>query len=219
MADKVKIPSEKFVYGASDEPGLLEQLSRRWNERTPDYPERKLEGYVPVFVYGSLREGFMNHHILKGMPFLGRAHTTIEKFEMREASGGAFPVVFEREPKIKKKRNPVVGKIYGEVYVVDPKTLCTLDRLENNGRMYQRSLQYVFLQQQRLRMNSTISPSIKCWMYLGVPEFWSRNGGAVESVKPKMSNGVQFYDWSDVYESNWSDREIEEIYPRSYVAQ
>ena len=60
MANRIKGPGEKFVRGTYDGKGLLEQLSERETSSTPDFLERKLEGYIPVFVYGSLRQGFMN---------------------------------------------------------------------------------------------------------------------------------------------------------------
>lgn len=193
---------EKFMRGASDEPGILEQLSRRFQKQTPDFLKLKLEGVIPVFVYGSLRRGFHNHGFLKGLPYLGSAYTTIEKYEMRDAGGGSFPVVFEREPKLKgKKRNPVVGKIRGEVYVVDPKTILALDRLEDNGRMYTRSMQWIFLDEQKIHEKSTIRPSIKCWMYLGEEKFWQGRCSS-DPIISDMRNGVRYYDWSDSEEDH-----------------
>lgn len=196
MATKVE-EKMNFLRGSSDEPGILEQLSLRYNSRTPDFIERKLEGVIPVFVYGSLRRGFHNHGHLKDLPYLGQAYTTIEKYEMRDAGGGSFPVVFERAPKIKgKKRNPVVGKIRGEVYAVDPKTLLRLDRLEDNGTMYTRSMQWIFLDEQRLSDKTTIRPSIKCWMYVAEEKFW-QGRCASDPIRSVMTNGVRYYDWSD----------------------
>lgn len=210
MAERINTnfdPSGKFVRGASDHEGILEQLEKRVNEKTPDYIQRKLEGYIPVFVYGSLRQGFHNHGLLNDLPFLGKAHTTIEKYEMQDT--GSFPVVYERAVKMKgKKHNPVVGKIHGEVYVVDPKTLLQLDRLESNGRMYTRSLQWIFLSDQTFpeKQRSHLSPSLKCWMYLGNEEFW-RGVQNIVSCKSSVRNGVRFYDWASTYESSWSDED------------
>lgn len=202
-----ELVGKKFVRGTSDEETILEQLQLRVTDRTPDFLQRKLEGYIPVFVYGSLREGFHNHGLLKGLPFLGKGHTTIEKYEMQDT--GSFPVVYERSIKVKgKKHNPVVGKVMGEIYVVDPKTLLQLDRLESNGNMYERSLQWIFMSDQRFpeKKQSSLSPSLKCWMYLGKESFW-RGVSGTQSCKSKSRNGVKFYDWADVYETNWTDED------------
>lgn len=205
-------PGEHFVRGSYDDPTLLEQLSYRRQKTTPDWIERKMEEYIPVFVYGTLRRGFPNHNYLMNYPSLGSGYTTIEKYEMRQTNGGGFPVVFEREPKIKgRKRNPVVGKVQGEVYIVDPKGLLYLDRLEGNGRMYQRSLQWIFLQDQEGK-GYGLPPSVKCWIYLGVEDFW-KHSGAPETCASSTKNGVKYYDWADEYEATplWMSDNTEDV--------
>lgn len=129
------------------EVGILEDLGRRYNRNSPDYLERKLEGQIPVFVYGTLRQGFSNHGLLKDLPYLGRGVSAIEKFEMREPHHGGFPLLFENGQRTN-SANVMSGKVHGEVYVVDPLTLLELDRLEGNGYMYARSKQWITLRDQ-----------------------------------------------------------------------
>lgn len=176
--------------------GILEDLSRRYNEYSPDYLERKLEGEIPVFVYGSLREGFHNHSLLDGSAFLGRGITSIEKFEMREPHHGGFPLVFENGARTS-NTNASSGKIQGEVYVVNPLTLLALDQLESNGRMYTRSRQWITLKDQNVG-KASFKPTIQAWMYISQKPFWRER--ATKGVKSVISNKTRQYDWSDVAE-------------------
>ena len=92
---------------------------------------------MKIFVYGTLKRAFGNHAILRhgGAVYLGRA-VTLEKYIM-DAHG--FPFISPHS-----SGHPVVGELYdiGDPTAVDgfqPRlTLRNLDRLESNGRMYQR---------------------------------------------------------------------------------
>lgn len=202
MAKQIQLG--EYSRGSYDEPGVLEELSKRLTAtHTPDFLEMKLRGIVPVFVYGTLRRGFHNHHYLEDLPYLGAASTTIEKYEMRDAAGGSFPVVFERKMKDGKRKNPVAGRIIGEVYAVDPRTMLSLDRLEDNGRMYHRTEQWIFLDEQKIHNNAKFHPSIKCYMYIGNEYFWQGRAANIP-CSSKIKNSQKFYDWSDTdtYEPN-----------------
>jgi gamma-glutamylaminecyclotransferase len=85
-----------------------------------------------LLVYGTLKRGYGNHYILKGSEFLGEAVT--ESWFVMRCVG--FPHV-SRENK-----HPIKawGRVAGELYEVDDMTLARLDRLEGNGRMYQRQV-------------------------------------------------------------------------------
>jgi len=76
-----------------------------------------------VFVYGTLKRGFGNHHLLSESRFVGQA-VTKEKYSLYEAG---IPFVIENEP---------VSHISGEVYAVDEKTLARLDCLEGHPDWY-----------------------------------------------------------------------------------
>lgn len=80
---------------------------------------------MKVFVYGTLRAGQPNHHILGGARALGRA-TTPAAFRFH--SLGPFPGM------VRGGTQAVVG----EVYEVDHETLANLDRLESHPRFYRR---------------------------------------------------------------------------------
>lgn len=82
-----------------------------------------------VFVYGTLKTDGPNHYLLNGSDRIGIGETA-ERFEF--LSNGFFPMILKPE-------NDASGvHVSGEVYRVSPENLRRLDRLEANGRMYQR---------------------------------------------------------------------------------
>ena len=78
-----------------------------------------------VFVYGTLKRGFSNHHYLRRARFVGRARTpaAFQLFDL-----GAYPGAWM----------PGNSVIEGEVYDVDALTLASLDHLEEVPRVYRR---------------------------------------------------------------------------------
>lgn len=79
-----------------------------------------------VFVYGTLKRGFRNHHLLHDSEYLGKA-ITAEQYTMTVANG--IPFV---------SRNEQLGPIHGEVYSVTAKTFEKLDELEEHPVWYKR---------------------------------------------------------------------------------
>lgn len=79
-----------------------------------------------VFVYGTLRSGHSNHHLLKDAYCYGTGSTEAG-YAMYLISG--YPYVTSSEA-----RYPIVG----EMYAVDDDTLKTLDRMEGHPRYYER---------------------------------------------------------------------------------
>jgi gamma-glutamylcyclotransferase (GGCT)/AIG2-like uncharacterized protein YtfP len=85
-----------------------------------------------VFVYGTLKSGFRNHHLLKGGEFFGGA-ATVPTYQMIE---NGFPVIMQ---------DPEGKPVAGEIYSVDDETLARLDQLEREGSSYDRKLIDVIL--------------------------------------------------------------------------
>lgn len=77
-----------------------------------------------VFVYGTLKKGYGNHHLLSRSKFLDTAVTRGVLHDL-----GAFPAA---------RTNDSGGQIHGELYSVDDETLARLDRLEGIPTFYQR---------------------------------------------------------------------------------
>jgi len=80
-----------------------------------------------VFVYGTLRQGCANHHLLKNAYCYG-VGSTISKFAMYLVSG--YPYVTSSESRY---------RIAGELYAVDKVTLAELDKMEGHPTHYERS--------------------------------------------------------------------------------
>ncbi|EEX93399.1 hypothetical protein VIOR3934_12907 [Vibrio orientalis CIP 102891 = ATCC 33934] len=77
-----------------------------------------------VFVYGTLRHGECNHHLLSQAQWLGK-HTTLPIYSLYDL--GAYPAVIEGH-----------SAIIGEVYLVDEETLAQMDLLEDVPVTYRR---------------------------------------------------------------------------------
>jgi len=83
---------------------------------------------MTLFVYGTLKKGFENHHFLDGAKFLGVA-TTKEKYPMVNIVK-AYPYLINQKGK---------GKIIkGEAYIIDEQILKRVDILEGYPEHYDR---------------------------------------------------------------------------------
>ena len=78
-----------------------------------------------VFVYGTLRQGFHNHKLIMDSKTIDIGRT-VSNYAMY-ANG--IPYVSETEQ---------VSQIYGELYLVSPRILLTLDMLEGHPVWYNR---------------------------------------------------------------------------------
>lgn len=131
-----------------------------------------------VFVYGSLKRGFGNHkYFLGSQRRVGWAVTHESGYKM--FSLGGFPGVVRAKNKL---------HVTGELYEVDSECLAALDRLESNGRMYQRVETQIETESDDLSI---------AWMYLwlGSPREYDRKDKQVEVDARK------FQTWR---ESRWS---------------
>ena len=81
---------------------------------------------MKIFVYGTLKEGYGNHHLLDGAVRLPGLFVTCGKFDMYD---GSFPIVAAGKG----------GRVVGEIYLVaDRKQVSRLDRLEGHPQWYVR---------------------------------------------------------------------------------
>lgn len=108
-----------------------------------------------VFVYGTLRNGHSNHHLLKEAHCYGIGST--EAAYAMYLLGG-YPYVTGSET-----RYPIVG----ELYAVDGDTLKTLDSVEGHPRYYERREITVIVGEERHL----------AWMYFRNPQGVLMQGG------------------------------------------
>jgi gamma-glutamylcyclotransferase (GGCT)/AIG2-like uncharacterized protein YtfP len=107
-----------------------------------------------VFVYGTLKRGFCNHHLLKNSVFAGSA-STASAYRLLD---GEFPVI--------RDRGPDRLQVSGELYDVDDATLARLDELEGVSEgMYDRATIEV----------ATVTPPHErslAFAYIGCGPYW-----------------------------------------------
>ncbi len=115
---------------------------------------------MKAFVYGTLKRGYGNNVLLSGAEYLG--DYTLPGFKLLNAG---FPVAVPSEG----------DSILGELFKIsEEKHLPSLDRLESNGRMYNRT----YIKEEDLSL------------YVGHPEFWSRNN------LEECPNKNKIYEWN-----------------------
>lgn len=125
-----------------------------------------------VFVYGTLKRGEPNHHLIKDTAngfakFLGLGRTTVP-----------YPLVIATKyniPFLLKK--PGTGNyVLGEIYDVDSNMLKKLDELEEHPKFYERTEERVLLAPDTvLKLGKTfeeVGESTKAWIYF-LPRFKS----------------------------------------------
>lgn len=77
-----------------------------------------------IFVYGTLKKGFRLNDVLEHSIYKGEA--TLQNYMM--FSLGAFPAISYNQN----------STVYGEIYIVDNRTLNMLDGIESEGDLYSR---------------------------------------------------------------------------------
>lgn len=90
---------------------------------------------IPVFVYGSLRKGLQNNHKLDSAIYKG-IWKTVQKYYMIGTKSGSYPYVTTEE---------LVDTLFktnitGELYLVTPSLLESLDEMEGHPEQYRRIL-------------------------------------------------------------------------------
>ncbi len=84
---------------------------------------------VYLFVYGSLKKGFENEHVLDKAKYISKA-TTIRKFAMYTSKGGEYPYLLKDKP---------LNNIEGELYKIARKDLLKkIDIFEGSPDYYTR---------------------------------------------------------------------------------
>lgn len=109
-----------------------------------------------VFVYGTLKRGHRNNHILGKSRFIGRG-VTVAKCRLFDSG---FPVL-RRASELHKHQN---APVEGEVFVVtSEEVMQDLDALESEGRMYHRRTKSIRMSNGR---------TVKAQLYVGDAKFW-----------------------------------------------
>ena len=120
---------------------------------------------MKVIVYGTLKQGYGNHHYLRSATYLG---TETLKFNGRMFCVG-FPVLMKSRSKI---------QVEVEVYKVDAATFAALDRLEGQGHMY-------------MRKRKKLADGSMSYYYQGMNRFWQARAMG-KTVYPQADGVVRW---------------------------
>lgn len=168
---------------------LTDELYDRRNHETPDFLDLKRQTNIPVFLYGPEKIGGKLNRFIQSdtkAVFLGEGRTATQSYVMERAEWDG-PVVF----------NTVAQnsfRVYGEVYLVSPKTILNLDKLNANNEMTRREKKFVWLMEQGVKGKPKLHPALKCWMYCGREDYWedqtTQRMGTIKGF-----NGETAYEW------------------------
>lgn len=109
-----------------------------------------------LFVYGSLKRGYWNHHYMEGCVFLGEASTYTDEMVMFNVG---FPMVVSMYD-LYPTDDFLCKQVRGELWRVD--SLERFDRLENEGSLYNRRKKTVWCTGRDVE---------DAWMYLAHPDY------------------------------------------------
>lgn len=172
---------------------LTTELLERDNDWTPDFLELKKLSYHVVFVYGTLKAGGRLHEYLDGCPCLGDAYVATPSMTMREAQG--FPVAFIADEDDRKALQ--AAHIYGELYIVPSHVILELDRLEDNGNLFNREQKYVFCVDQKYStVNGAKNAAIKAFIYVGDKDCWNKD--SLKKIPQKKSGERYFFEYDQI---------------------
>lgn len=125
---------------------------------TRDIPSLNRYDNHYLFVYGTLKRGYLRHATLSGSKsiFCGVGVTVDETFDMLIADPANFPVIIEYTSQERQL------KVKGELWLVDTETLIKIDHMEANGTAYEREQRRVYVGKE----------CIPAWIYIGISKFW-----------------------------------------------
>jgi gamma-glutamylcyclotransferase (GGCT)/AIG2-like uncharacterized protein YtfP len=164
---------------------LKERISRHIsrNNSTWDIPDlERFDGHY-VLVYGTLKFGHSRHSALSFDPrckFQGIFSTLDASFEMVNTQFG-FPVVLQGTG-----HKP--GRIKGELWFVPSETIMYLDKLESNGKMFERDVFPV----QGIRSGDR-TETLEAYMYVGRTKFWAGHSDKFLDLEPRGDKNSQYY--------------------------
>lgn len=86
-----------------------------------------------VFVYGSLKKGFSNHHIIEKAKFHGKVQT-LKKYAMFKEKNANYPYMLNIS---NNKYHHIIGELY---MITDAKLLLEIDKFEDAPEYYERKV-------------------------------------------------------------------------------
>lgn len=170
---------------------LTDELFTRRNSESPDFLELKAFENIPIFVYGPEMTGGKLNKFVTSDPstiFLGEAKSCTESYVMEKADWDG-PVLFKSGAVQNSRR------VYGEVYLVSPRVILNLDKLNANQEVTKREKFYFWLMEQTVKDKPNLHPALKCWVYLADWDYWETQ--QTVSMETKKSGKEEYYEWTN----------------------
>lgn len=136
---------------------------------TPDLPFlNRLYDEIPLFVYGTDKHGFSEAHYLEKAKLMGEGRTSDQSFFM-VISEADHPVA------LRKYRNgPKTGAIMGQLWVVSPELLATMDMRYCNTLLFTRHRQMIrWTRLADQHAHRKMTHFTEAYMYTGRDEHWT----------------------------------------------
>lgn len=183
-------------------------LRNRSLRYTRDFQELKRIEEIPFFFADNFQLGGRLNHILRGCPYLGEGVTAMQVFQLRRPTKQSDDL--SMDAMIRKYRtgeDPLQarGQVVGEIFLLDPVTVCEVDEVMGNTLSMNRSRQWIWALDQKAKMRGKGKPAVECMTYTMNMPFWEGRNTYGLAFKIK-DNGRKLWSW-DVDDAMWTEKD------------
>lgn len=174
------------------------------NYFTPDMPMLYDKRRHLIFVYGTLKRGYLRHSLLKKPYYVGEGWTKFSHYHMEYTKGkNPFPVVTRRREG---------HAIHGEVFLVPPESIVCTDFYESNGMYYDRIRTPVEI----TNANNLKEPLVMdCWVYVGRKDHWDEHRGKQGlrscDTMTRKKNGKKYFTFMKKYTNGTQNASLRSV--------
>lgn len=180
---------------------------------TPDFSELKWYPYIPLFVYGHMRKNGIRDHLLRGFPYMGRAHTLTPHWDLRRSKSDIFALQKEFSDV---RRYTLIG----EVYAVNVELIHVLDRMFKEKNRFIRVDTPVLIDSYHIKgapRSFGFTRIDNCFLYAGNPIYWkTEDSHSIVTTRLKIGDprweNIQFQEFEPPNNGNvlrntiWANR-------------
>jgi gamma-glutamylcyclotransferase (GGCT)/AIG2-like uncharacterized protein YtfP len=179
---------------AAQFPGMREEILARQLEtaHTPDVQELEEKRGHLIFTYGTLKSGMPRNYLLTSTKSrfiaVGITNLAYSLFYQHKRYDERFPVLL---PGIK---GSPVGPVVGELWMVYPKTVMGIDRMERNGTLYKRLKMQIQVVSKPKHSDFQLYAMTWAWGWTGIRSAWEP---LIELQEMQAIRPGQLFDASD----------------------
>jgi gamma-glutamylcyclotransferase (GGCT)/AIG2-like uncharacterized protein YtfP len=179
---------------AAQFPGMREEILSRQLEtaHTPDVQELEERRGHLIFTYGTLKSGMNRNYLLTSSKSrfiaVGITNLAYSLFYQPERYDERFPILLPQ------MRGSPVGPVVGELWMVYPRTVMGIDRMERNETLYRRLKMQIQVVSKPKHSDFQLYAMTWAWGWIGIKSAWEPllDLGDLEAIKPG-----QLFDASD----------------------